>query len=59
MSTSHTDNHTTTDGRDALWLEAQRRAAAIFGDDQTDAGTDTTDHDATPNRTIATKSVAR
>ena len=37
--TSHTDNHTTTDGRDALWLEAQRRAAAIFGDDQTDAGT--------------------
>ena len=40
--TSHTDNHTTTDGRDALWLEAQRRAAAIFGDDQTDAGTATT-----------------
>ena len=45
MSISHTDNHTTTDGRDALWLEAQRRAAAIFGDDQTDAGTTTTERE--------------
>ena len=40
--TSHTDNHTTTDGRDALWLEAQRRAAAIFGDG---AGTTTIERD--------------